>query len=164
VKRVFTKIHRENISKACKGRIGIWKGKKMPKVSLYKNMGTHIRFDVSLDWLLQFDDFEKLKFLNRAITPRDTRYKVDTSWYRDYVVKFYTDKQFNEIYFKWIESGKDKYMRPTIDHINPKANGGQNNLDNLQFLTWFENRAKNDMPLVEWRRLKENMRDYLYDK
>ena len=63
MKRVFTKTHRENISKSCKGRIGIWKGKKMPKNSLYKNMQTHIRFKVPLDWLLQFDDIEKLKAL-----------------------------------------------------------------------------------------------------
>jgi 5-methylcytosine-specific restriction endonuclease McrA len=171
----FSDEHRQKISDSRKrlkasGWIPYNKGLKTAdrpnsKEMLAKNMLTHIRFDVSLDWLLQFDDFEKLKFLNRAITPRDTRYKVDTSWYEDYVVKFYTDKQFNDIYSKWLSGGKnDKYLMPTIDHINPKANGGQDNLDNLQFLTWFENRAKNDMPLVEWRRLKENMRDYLYDK
>lgn len=171
MKRVFTKTHRENISKACKGRAGIWKGKKMPKNSLYKNMATHIRFKVSLDWLLQFDDIEKLKFLNKAITPRDTRFKVDTEWYKAYILKFYNDKQFNKIYAKWLGSddgdsflfngNKNDYLRPTIDHINPKANGGNNDLSNLEFLTWFENRAKNDMPLVVWQKLKENIKDYL---
>ena len=89
MKRVFTKTHRENISKACKGRAGIWKGKKMPKNSLYKNMATHIRFNVPEVWLRQFDDIEKLKFLNRAITPRDIRFKVSTEWYLDYILKFY---------------------------------------------------------------------------
>jgi hypothetical protein len=161
MKRVFTKIHRENISKACMGRAGVWKGKKMPKDSLYKNMATHIRFKVPLVWLKQFEDIEKLKFLNKAITPRDIRFKVDTRWYIKYVLKFYYDKQFIYIYSRWIESGKDKYMRPTVDHINPKANGGNEELDNLQFLTWFENRAKNDMPLVVWQEMKKNIKNYL---
>lgn len=35
----MTKKHKENISKACKGRKTWSKGKKMPKESLYKNMG-----------------------------------------------------------------------------------------------------------------------------
>jgi len=158
----FTKTHRENISKACKGRIGIWKGKKMPKVSLYKNMATHLRFNVSLDWLLQFEDIEKLKYLNRAIIPRNIRFKVDTKWYEEYILKFYYDKQFNDIYFKWLSGGKiDRYLMPTIDHINPKANGGDNQLSNLQFFTWFENRAKNDMPLVVWQEMKKNIKNYL---
>ena len=134
----------------------------MPKISLYKNMATHIRFDVSLDWLLQFDDIEKLKCLNRAITPRDIRFNVDTGWYKKYVLKFYNNKQFNDIYSKWLSGDKkDKYLMPTIDHINPKAKNGDNQLSNLQFLTWFENRAKNDMPIVVWQKLKENIKDYL---
>ena len=31
----------------------------------------------------------------------------------------------------------------------------------LQFLTWFENRAKNDMSQDEWNKVKANMKDYL---
>ena len=34
-------------------------------------------------------------------------------------------------------------------------------LDNLQFLTWFENRAKNDMSMDEWIDIKNNIKDYL---
>ena len=158
--KVFTNEHRENISKACKGRKTWSKGKRMPKESLYKNMASHIRFNVSAEWLSQFDDVEKLKFLNSCITDRSGRYAVNDAWYKEYILKFYYDLQFNSIYEKWLGSG-DKYMRPTIDHINPKANGGNNDIDNLQFLTWFENRAKNDMTLNEWNKLKLNMKAYL---
>ena len=40
-------------------------------------------------------------------------------------------------------------------------NNGDNNLSNLCFLTWFENRAKNDMPLVVWQEMKKNIENYL---
>lgn len=160
MKREFTKQHREAISKACKGRKTWSKGKKMPKASLYKNMAWHIRFDVDSEWLSQFEDIEKLKFLNRCISKRKERFEVDTDWYVAYILKFYTDEQFNKIYEKWLGTNDD-YLRPTIDHINPKSNGGNNSIENLQFLTWFENRAKNDMPQVVWHKLKENIKDYL---
>ncbi len=51
-------------------------------------------------------------------------------------------------------------MRPTIDHITPKANKGGNDLENLQFLSWFENRCKNDMSQKEWDLLKLNINNY----
>jgi 5-methylcytosine-specific restriction endonuclease McrA len=163
----FSDAHRKKISDSRKKlKANGWKpynlGLKVSKEQLYKNMASHIRFNVPFQWLKQFEDVEKLKLLNRAITPRDTRFKVDTEWYRDYILKFYYDKQFNDIYCKWLFGGKkDKYLMPTLDHINPKANGGNNDLSNLQFLTWFENRAKNDMPLVVWQEMKENIKNYL---
>jgi len=170
--RHFTKEHRQKISDTRKelyasGWIPYNKGLKTAdrpngKELLVKNMKAHLRFNVPFQWLMQFDDFEKLKFLNRAITPRDSRFKVDTKWYQKYILKFYYDKQFNYIYYKWLlGGGKDKYLIPTIDHINPKANNGDNNLSNLCFLTWFENRAKNDMSLVSWNEIKKNIKEYL---
>lgn len=159
-KRVFTKEHREAISKACKGRKAWSKGKKMPKESLYKNMASHIRFDVTAEWLSQFEDIEKLKFLNRCISKRKDRFEVDTEWYMLYLSKFYNDVQFNKVYNKWFGT-QDDYLRPTIDHIHPKASGGNNDIENLQFLSWFENRAKNDMPQEQWCIIKENINRYL---
>ena len=156
----FTEEHKKNISRACKGRTSWSKGKKMPKESLYKNMANHLRFDVTAEWLSQFEDIEKLKFLNRCVTSKTGRYSDDTEWYKLYIQKFYADPQFNGLYERWLGTN-DKYLRPTIDHINPKASGGNNDLDNLQFLSWFENRAKNDMSWIEWQRLKENLGDYL---
>ena len=126
---------------------------------LYNNMATHLRFDVSTDWLMGFKDFEKLKTLNNAITNRSGRYAVSSEWYKEYILKFYYDSQFNDVYQKWV-TDKTKYKKPSLDHIEPKSKGGVNNLDNLQFLSWFENRCKNDMNSKEWNDLKQNINSY----
>ena len=75
----------------------------------YNNMATHLRFDVSTDWLTQFNDFDKLKLLNDAITNRSGRWDVSTEWYKSYISRFYYDEQFNKIYLAWLSSGKLKY-------------------------------------------------------
>ena len=127
---------------------------------LYNNMATHLRFDVSFDWLIQFKDFKKLKLLNDVITDRSGRWSVDTEWYKEYLLKFYSDNQFNLIYNRWVESNFEKYKKPSLDHIISKAKGGTNDLNNLQFLSWFENRCKNDMSQEEWNILKSNIGEY----
>lgn len=126
----------------------------------YNNMATHLRFDVSIDWLMQFSDFDKLKLLNDAITNRSGRWDVSTDWYKKYISRFYNDKQFNLIYDRWVKSGKSRYKKPSIDHITPKSKGGNNSIDNLQFLSWFENRCKNDMTQSEWDNLKLTIEEY----
>jgi hypothetical protein len=54
----------------------------------------------------------------------------------------------------------DKYKKPLIDQIIPKAKGGTNDLNNLQFLTWFENLSKRDMTQEEWEVVKSNIGGY----
>ena len=44
--------------------------------------------------------------------------------------------------------------KPSIDHIIPKSRGGTNDLNNIQFLTVFENLAKRDMTMQEWEEFK----------
>jgi hypothetical protein len=127
---------------------------------LYNNMTTHLRFDVSIEWLMQFKDFKKLKVLNSAITDRSGRWSVNTEWYKDYLLKFYNDIQFNRIYEIWVNSNFEKYKKPSLDHIIPKAKGGTNDLSNLQFLSWFENRCKNDMTQDEWNLHKSKIGEY----
>jgi len=126
----------------------------------YNNMATHLRFDVSVGWLMQFKDFNKLKLLNDVITNRSGRWEVSSAWYKSYIERFYDDGQFNRIYERWINSGKEKYKKPSLDHIIPKAKGGTNDIENLQFLSWFENRCKNDMSQTEWNNLKINIPEY----
>ena len=126
----------------------------------YNNMASHLRFDVSVEWLMRFKDFHKLKLLNDVITNRSGRWDVSSEWYKSYIEKFYDDYQFNRIYERWIDSGKDEYKKPSLDHIIPKAKGGNNDIENLQFLSWFENRCKNDMSQEDWNDLKLNIQEY----
>ena len=126
----------------------------------YNNMATHLRFSVSVEWLMQFEDFSKMKLLNNVITNRSGRWEVSTEWYESYIEKFYNDVQFNLIYTAWLDSGKQPYKKPSLDHITPRAKGGTNCIDNLQFLSWFENRCKNDMTQGDWDALKANIREY----
>lgn len=87
----FSKEHKKKISKACKGRVSWIVGRKMPKKSLYKNMAVHLRFDIGHEWLEQFDDIEKLKVLNNAITKKGDRYHLSTEEYMCYIKRFYND-------------------------------------------------------------------------
>ena len=57
---------------------------------------------------------------------------------------------------------QDRYSKPSLDHIIPKSKGGKlNDLDNLQFITWLENRIKNDLYIDEWNNIKNNIKEYL---
>ena len=67
-------------------------------------MAKHLRFDIDHKWLMQFEDINKVKVLNKCISMRDKRWKMNTEWYKEYLLKFYYDEQFNLIYVKWIES------------------------------------------------------------
>lgn len=138
-------------------------GKKMPMESLYKNMKAHLAYDVTLEWLKQFEDIEKLKFLNKSIVRDRDRKGFDTATYISFIEKFYTDEQFNKLYQAWI-STKDKWIKPSLDHIIPKSKSGSLSIDNLQFISWFENRAKVDMSLQEWDVIKSNISYYLGGK
>ena len=158
----MTDKHKKNLSKACKGRQSWNKGLRgvYPKESLYKNMKGHLRFDVFLEWLNQFEDINKLKLLNKCVTVRGNRFVVNTEWYIGYIEKFYNDKKFNLIYKNWIQNNKDKYLMPTIEHKKAKSKGGNNDINNLEFLTWFENRCKDDIDYDVWQGMKMNINKY----
>lgn len=80
---------------------------------------------------------------------------------RNILIKFYYDDKYNKIYHAYIESGFDDYLRPSLDHIVPKSAKGTNDINNLRFVTWFENRAKNNMSLERWEYIKANIHRYL---
>jgi len=163
----FSQIHRDRISETRKklyqsGKITTWsKGKKMSRDHNLKNIKNHLSFQVSLDWLKQFEDIEKIKILNYSIRKTEYRKDWDDETYKNYIKKFYNDEQFNKIYYKWVEKGKPKWLKPSIDHINPLSKKGViNNFTNWQFLTWIENRAKFNIEQEEWNKIKNNLSDY----
>jgi hypothetical protein len=164
--RVFTKEHREKISKKRKelyasGAITTWsKGKTMTKDHCLKNMKAHLKYDVSLEWLNSFEDIEKLKCLNGAIKRKRDYEGFTTDTYKAYIEKFYNDKKFNELFDKWKETS-DKWIKPSLDHIVPKAKKGSLLLDNLQFISWLENRAKIDIGQDEWTEIKRHINYYI---
>lgn len=153
-RNALTEEHKMNISKSCKGRVSPNKGKKMKKETLYKNMVAHIKWNVNLEFLLQFEDIEKLKFLNKVVRRDRVAEHFDTEKYKSFVLKFYYDNQFNNVYENWIEENKSKFALPSLDHIIPLSKGGSWDLENLQFLPWCVNRAKVDFLPNEWEYIK----------
>lgn len=159
-RKPFSKEHKNKISEATKGRKSWIEGRKATSEMIYKNMASHLRFDVTWQWLSQFDDIEKLKLLNDCITNRSNRFDVSTEWYKQYIEKFWSCDQFNLVYNRWVSSGKNPLKKPSLDHIQPKSKNGCESLGNLQFLSWFENRCKNAMTQTEWNNLKLNIQEY----
>ena len=168
--RVFTKEHRQKISDSrkllkAKGWVPYNKGLKTAdrengRILLLKNMKAHLKYDVSLDWLNAFEDIEKLKYLNRSLSRKRDCEGFTTEIYKQFIEKFYKDKKFNELFDRWIV-GKNKWIKPSLDHIQAKSKKGSLLLDNLQFISWLENRAKIDISQIEWNKIKNNINYYL---
>jgi len=163
----FSQSHKNKISESRKklfneGKIIPWmKGKKMSRDHILKNMITHIRYEITYDWTNQFDDIEKLKYLNKCISRKRDSELFTTEIYMKYIEKFYYDEKFNYLYNEWLKTG-DRWIKPSLDHIKPKSVGGViDDIDNLCFISWFENRAKCDIDLYEWEKMKQNILYYL---
>ena len=141
-------------------RVAWNKGIKQNREQIVKNMKSHLKYNVSFEWLNSFGNLEKLKYLNRSIS-RERDYKgFTTEIYKQFINKFYADDKFNKLFDEWIKT-KDKWIKPSLDHIEAKCKGGTLFLDNLQFVSWLENRAKIDIPQVEWNKIKSNINYYL---
>lgn len=164
IKKVLSPEHKRKISLSWEkrkenGYEPYNKGKKTDRVALLKNMRNHLHYDVSFEWLDSFEDIEKLKFLNRAISRNRDCCVFDTDMYKEYINKFYYDDKFNSLYERWIATN-DEWIRPSLDHIVPRAKGGDLGVSNLRFISWIENRAKGDMYLEEWENIKNNFEYY----
>lgn len=140
---------RKKMSLAKKGKsFGV--GRKMPKSSLYKNMKKHLKYDVNLEFLEQFEDIEKLKMLNNVIKNTRVSLYFDNIKYMNYISIFYYDEGFNFTYNNWLQEGKKRFAKPSLDHIKPLSKGGTWDLENLQIIPWCINRAKFNYQEEEW--------------
>lgn len=159
-KKPYTVEHRRKIALSNKGRIPWSAGKKMTREHNLKNMLAHLRYSVDYKWLDSFEDVEKLKFLNRSISRKRDCIGFTNSDYKAFIEKFYNDPKFNELYNKWLKT-KDKWIKPSLDHIVAKSEGGSLTIENLRFISWFENRAKESIPYKEWEQMKKQIEYYL---
>ena len=87
----FSDVHKRKIGEKSKGREAWNKNKVMPLESNYKNMANHLRFDIDYKWLLKFDDLEKLKMLNKALSRKRDMPNIDLAFYKSFINKFYSD-------------------------------------------------------------------------
>lgn len=148
----FTPEHRRRISEGGKGRVPWSKGQKMTEAFRRANMKGRLYTNIDLD---AYPDYDRLFFLTSVLSKRRQHIGYDDTVRKPFLDKFYFDAQFNAIYDAWIASGKNRWYLPTLDHKVSQSNGGSWYLDNLQFLTWFENRAKADMNEDVWLRFCE---------
>lgn len=146
----FSNEHKEKIGRKSKGRIPYNRGIPASDEMIIKYIAARIEGVVDLS---NFDDPEKLKILTQISSKRKQLRTSDENR-QAFFDRFYFDEAFRAIYDLWIQSGKCKWRRPTLDHIIPLCRGGGWELGNLQFLTWFENRAKADMTGDEWEAFK----------
>lgn len=102
----------------------------------------------------RYGDIAKLKFLSSLYTDDRQRFVNAGTTRQAFMDKFYFDKDFNAMYSTWLAQGKPKWIIPSLDHKTPLSKGGSWELDNLHFMTWFENRAKADMTFEEWTAFK----------
>lgn len=87
--------------------------------------------------------------LETGLSEKDVLKGIDTLS-KGYMVEY--DKGSNEVFV--INMAKFQVVS------KQQVKGGTNALDNLQFLSWFENRCKNDMSQEEWDNLKSNIEEY----
>lgn len=155
----FSEEHRRRMSEASMGRVPWSIGLKMTREHSLKNMRAHLKYDVTIEWLEGFTDIEKLKYLNHSIARRRDYEGFSTEVYMQFIEKFYYDDKFNKLFLAWKEPG-DRWMKPSLDHIKAKCNGGSLLFENMQFISWFENRAKADIDQITWNSMKERISEY----
>ncbi len=158
--RFFSEEHKRKIAESHIARTNYTKGYKQKKITVYRNMISKLRYEIDESWIFQFNDIDKLKYLNRSISKSRVSETFTTENYKNFIEKFYYDEKFNEYYAKWLETN-DNWIKPSLDHVVPISKGGNSELSNFQYLTWFANHAKINMSHQEWNGIKSNINDYI---
>ena len=148
------------------------RGIQKMKINNTKVMCNRVWYTVPTLWLKSFRNQDKIKVLNSYLrySKRPGRTPPNSNkWYMDFIEHFYYDKDFNNLYTKWKlaqEEGESeemlKLMRPSLDHITPIADGGTWDIDNLQFMTFYENYCK--YTIRNWEVVKYDLIKSLFGK
>ena len=128
----------------------------------YERMTRLLKYDVSIEDLMQFKDIEKLRMLykklhvQRGHGPIGRMYFDNEEELLKALNKLYYDQNFNRVYERWIETG-DKYDCVSIDHIIPVSTCLETGLfdnpqcaENICVMSHFENNAKGEMTMQEY--------------
>lgn len=124
-------------------------------MSLYKNMAGHLHRNVSLEFLLSFENIDKLKCLTSIINKDRVSQNFNDEQYKEFLKYFYYDNTFNHTYDNWINENKQQFAKPSLDHIVPLSKGGTWELSNLCIIPWCINRAKYNFMPDEWEYIRE---------
>lgn len=147
----MTVERRAAIGKQSKGRKAWNKDVPADGAQIRRMMKARMRTSIDLD---AYPDLPRLRLLVRLTSKHMRHFGLNDEARKAFLDRFYFDGQFNRIYDKWLASGKSKWAFPSLDHKVSKFNGENWGLENLQFLTWLENRAKAEMNQDEWDRFK----------
>lgn len=111
--------------------------------------------NIDLSWYT--DNFKNIDKFNLLF---EICKKFKSKWskieYKLYFEKYYNDNLFNILYINY-NNNKNKWFKPSIDHVNPIILGGDNKLDNLQLMTWFENKSKGRKTNKQWHLIKKTI-------
>ncbi len=139
-----------------------YRRKRRKRVTLVQ--GKNRSFNPSYAWVKKFKDMDKFSFLHDKAyisINNGTIKNADTEWYVSYIDKFYHCERFNRLYFNWLYNDKCKLLKPSLDHIVPVSKGGSDDIENIVFLTFFENKAKTNYMPDQWENIKNNIDFYL---
>ena len=151
IREPMPEAQRALIGNATRGRKAWNKGVRANEQQIRKYIKARMRTKIDLDL---YEDLNKLQLLIRLTSKHFKHLGVNDEVRKAFLDKFYFDEAFNKIYDKWQLTGENKWYFPSLDHKVSKFNGENWELDNLQFLTWFENRAKAEMNQDEWDKFK----------
>lgn len=132
----------------------------------YKNMCSKRQNGITCEYLMQhFEDYDKLYILNEMLKQGSRILNFSTTEMKEYYEYYYNDDLFCKIYNNYKLSNKNKWYKPSLDHIIPISKKGCNKLENLQIMTWFENKSKGNKNNNVWQLIKKNIFKFnLFDK